>query len=702
MPEGRINYDYPFPTLHLKHCPEITTGRLVHFLNNWRVITQDNWVLQTISGYKIPFTSNPRQWRPRITRARTPKQTHLMEEAIQTLLQKKAVKEVQPIGNQFISSLFLVEKDKNRGEYRPIINLKPLNRFVENWSFKMEGLPVVCSLIQPNDSMMKLDLKDAYYSVPVHAEHRKFLRFAYGGKTFEFQCLPFGLTSAPRAFTRLMTPVIAHIRSLGIRVVIYLDDILLLHQDAKVLHSIFKKVVNLLEALGFIINLEKCSQGPSQQLIFLGTMLNSVTMTLSLPSEKLSRIRKDSHLLYTNRESTLLDLATLLGRLSHASQNGIWLAPLHYRALQRVHTAVIHQYGYRARQQSLTLTPDALKDLEWWLSQEPTGNNRQSLRRPPFDLTIHSDASLKGWGAIANNVSIGEHWSPEESRLHINVLELKAAYLAIQAFTKHRETTPSHIHLRVDNSTAVAYINRRGGTRSPTLSEIALDLWSYILKIGSWVTATHIPGVLNVDADTASRQFNPRIEWTLNTEIFQQIVERFYLPEIDLFASRLTHRVRKYVSRYPDPGAIAVDAFLQDWGRWRSLIHPPVTLLLRVIAKIRDDKASALLIAPNWPNQPWYPQLGQMLVDYPLLLPKSRFLLYLPFDPQVHHPLWASLHLTVWPVSGDGLKQQAFRQMSFRSCSHRGENQPRRGMQDLGELGQSGAQFVDGVPFQHL
>ena len=137
-------------------------------------------------------------------------------------------------------------------------------------------------------------------------------------------------------------------------------------------------------------------------------------------------------------------------------------------------------------------------------------------------------------------------------------------------------------------------------------------------------------------------------------------------------------------------------------GQVEELNTPPVTLLLRVIAKIRDDKASALLIAPNWPNQPWYPQLGQMLVDYPLLLPKSRFLLYLPFDPQVHHPLWASLHLTVWPVSGDGLKQQAFRQMSFRSCSHRGENQPRRGMQDLGELGQSGAQFVDGVPFQHL
>jgi hypothetical protein len=119
-----------------------------------------------------------------------------MDTAIQTLLKKAAIKAVQPAANQFISSLFLVKKVQSKGEYRPIINLQPLNRFVEEWSFKMVGLPVVCSLIQPNDFMMKLDLQDAYYSVPVHPEYRRFLRFVFNGKTFEFQCLPFGLKSA--------------------------------------------------------------------------------------------------------------------------------------------------------------------------------------------------------------------------------------------------------------------------------------------------------------------------------------------------------------------------------------------------------------------------------------------------------------------------------------------------------------------------
>jgi hypothetical protein len=105
------------------------------------------------------------------------------------------------------------------------------------------------------------------------------------------------------------------------------------------------------------------------------------------------------------------------------------------------------------------------------------------------------------------------------------------------------------------------------------------------------------------------------VEWTLDFHIFQKIVDRFYLPEVDLLASRLTHQVESYFSRFPDPEAIAVDAFVKDWSRWKSFIHHPVNLLLQVVKKIREEGASALVIAPNWPNVPWYPQLAQMLVD---------------------------------------------------------------------------------------
>ena len=83
-----------------------------------------------------------------------------MGRAIANLLAKGAVKAVQPQDDQFTSTLFLVEKDN--GEFRPVINLRALNRFLGKESFKMEGLQVVRSLLQKGDFMMKLDLKDSY------------------------------------------------------------------------------------------------------------------------------------------------------------------------------------------------------------------------------------------------------------------------------------------------------------------------------------------------------------------------------------------------------------------------------------------------------------------------------------------------------------------------------------------------------------
>ena len=175
--------------------------------------TQDTWPLQTIQGSKIPFCRRPRQWRMRVTRVKCHSDAY---HAIKNLLAKVSVWEVKPQDDQFTSTLFLVQKEN--GDYRPIINLRALNRFLEKDSFKMEGLQVVKSLIQQGDFMMKLDLKDAYYALPIHHSHRKYLRFVYQDRTYEFQSLPFGLSSAPWAFTKTLKPTLAVLRSMSIRV----------------------------------------------------------------------------------------------------------------------------------------------------------------------------------------------------------------------------------------------------------------------------------------------------------------------------------------------------------------------------------------------------------------------------------------------------------------------------------------------------
>ena len=158
----------------------------------------------------------------------------------------------------------------------------------------MEGMHVVRDLLQKNDWMTRIDLKDAYFSISINPIHWKYLRFKWLARIYQFTCLPFGLASAPRVFTKILRPVVGFLRSKGIRCVIYLDDILLLEQDKTRLIEHTATTVSLLEALGFLMNYPKSALEPAQKLIFLGFTIDSVMKELSLPQEKMEVIVKEA------------------------------------------------------------------------------------------------------------------------------------------------------------------------------------------------------------------------------------------------------------------------------------------------------------------------------------------------------------------------------------------------------------------------
>ena len=108
----------------------------------------------------------------------------------------------------------------------------------------MEGLHLLPDLIQSQDWMVKMDLKDAYLQVPIHQKHQCLLQFQWEQKTYQFVCLPFGLTSA---FTKIMRPVVGALRQMGIRLIIYLDDILIMHQEKEQLMQLTSLVCQMFE-----------------------------------------------------------------------------------------------------------------------------------------------------------------------------------------------------------------------------------------------------------------------------------------------------------------------------------------------------------------------------------------------------------------------------------------------------------------------
>jgi len=165
--------------------------------------------------------------------------------------------------------------------------------------------------------------------VPIHESCRKFLRFLWKGTFYQFKALPFGLCSAPRIFTKVLKPVAAFLRSKAIRVLIYLDDFLLLAATMEVAVKNTQLIVILLQSLDFKINLKKSLLIPTQVLTFPGFQIDSMCMMISFPAEKANKILDCCRRLLVSQSIKLRNLASLIGLLE-SSRPAIWRAPLHY------------------------------------------------------------------------------------------------------------------------------------------------------------------------------------------------------------------------------------------------------------------------------------------------------------------------------------------------------------------------------------
>ena len=192
-------------------------------------------------------------------------------------------------------------------------------------------------------------------------------------------------------------------------------------------------------------------------------------------------------------------------------------------------------------------------------------------------IWLDTDASNLGWGAVRDSVTTGGRWTFAEQNLHINVLELKTALFGLQSLC--RSVNSKHIRIRIDNVTAVSYINKMGGTKSNRGNCISNSIWKSAISSKNFITAEHLAGSENFLADKASRVFHDFTEWQLNQNCFNTIVKLFGTPEIDLFASHLNFKCNLYVSWQPDPNALYIDAFSRSWGGFKFYAFPPFSLI---------------------------------------------------------------------------------------------------------------------------
>jgi hypothetical protein len=214
-----------------------------------------------------------------------------------------------------------------------------------------------------------------------------------------------------------MKPVITYLRSLGIRMVVYLDDMLILAQTKEELLKWRSIVLDLLENLGFLINYKKSELEPTKSLIFLGYLTDAINMQIKLPKEKVSQAVQEAQKLLDAQQASARQLAHLTGVFS-STLPAILPAPLHCRGLQLLKHQALKKGGY---DMILPLSQEAKDDLLWWIQNLNLVNGQPLVRDQP-SLLIETDASLMGWGAVCQEERIGGPSMIEEKALHINCL----------------------------------------------------------------------------------------------------------------------------------------------------------------------------------------------------------------------------------------------------------------------------------------
>ena len=633
-------------------------GRLQNFYRQWKKLTSDRWVLKTIrTGLTLDLVSSPVLNEPfdSATSLRNrPEDFGQLQKTLDSFVAKEIVEEVAETDTEGIYAAFFGVAKKDTTDLRGCWDGRRLNEHIAYEHFKMEGISTVRDLVQPKDWLTKIDISDAYPHIAIPPKLRHLFRFVWNGKTFQYRSMCFGLSSAPRVWTRIMKPIVNLLRQLGIRCVIYLDDLLLLNSSPQEAREVTQMVLNLLEYLGLMVKPSKVEAVPTQRIEVLGMMIDTVRMLFTVPEHKVSNLRKTVRQTIDKSflgQLTKRQLAGVIGKVT-AMAGAVHPARLHTWPL--IHELNLYRRD-RWDKRLPPLSPECLSELRWWQLQLCDWNGR-SVIPVPHSWTVTTDAAKTGWGGWWRHIDRPVHphdqargfFSQKESRNSSNWRELSGVLFTLQAAVN--DLNGQSVLVETDNSTTVAYVNHMGG-RYPMLNSLAQQLWGFCLQHNIRVVAVHRAGVDNERADMLSRIKYDPTNYRLLPSVFQMLDQRWGRHSIDLFADRLNTQLPRYVSRFSDPLASGVDVFRQDLTRENGFAHPPPALISRFASFCRRQGASATVITPNW-SGPWLPQLMAMATDRPLHIPYEPDLLVQGFPGAKHRIYNFQSGLLAWRICG--------------------------------------------------
>jgi len=388
----------------------------------------------------------------------------------------------------------------------------------------------------------------------------------------------------------------------------------------------------------------KSSLVPSQSIEILGILLNLRTLTLALPSDKVSRIlalcQESSRVMETTRR----ELEALVGLLNFAhpilSLGRMWLQPL---------ILWMNEHSSPAFRDTPFPTDVGLSEALRPFLDAKFLATPISFRPPVPFLDLATDASDYGWSGVIGPITVHDSWTQWEQSNSINWREIRAILNSVsylQDCLAHRT-----IRIHTDSMVALFCLKRMGSLHSAGISATIKHLLLLCQERNIIFVPVHISGCLNVLADQASRSGPIQTEWCLDPDTFDWIFQECPCsPQVDLFATRANFRFARYVSPCPDPGAFAQDALKKDfdWNQFQCIYaFPPPAMMPLIMDKICSFQGTMVLIAPAL-SEPWLPRL-QSRAHRVCILPESSFLFQIVDQEVIYkdHYYWK---LSLWQL----------------------------------------------------
>jgi ribonuclease HI len=515
---------------------------------------------------------------------------------------------------------------------RRVQDCRLINNLLTDLPFKMEDGNTVRDLARPGMYATSLDFKSAYNLFPMDNRGDKpeesfsfYHCFKVRGVWWRPIGMLFGAKHAPYYFTTALLPVTKEIRRRWeVELVIYLDDVLLLHENPQILRTATAEIADFLLNLGIILATDKCEPIPKEIIQFLGWEWNFREATMKMTKERRKTltwevknwIQKAMHAVRIK----VNQLQQLVGKLQFLKPQ-LSRALLYLKPLSELIGKGLRTEGQEGR---VTLNHSIVGPLKWF-AKEIAHNSPQSLMTPTPQGYLTTDASETGCGAtlllgeeeffMCERFSQLEHTPPSS-----NQRELWAVLKALKHFYPVlKERAIKALTLESDNMTVVYNILKAKAAKGPL--KLVRAIHSLLTEMNLRLFPLHLQGVQNSKADALSR-----LKWMGDYEVRWELVRPHLQKwgveiQIDLFATNKNRKSTLNCSAdKTDQIALWVDAWTRSWKGFNvPLLHPPPAQILACLQRVQSEELTAIIITPMWPSQPWWDKLKKMTTRFQLL-----------------------------------------------------------------------------------